>query len=707
MAETSHEPELRPARRQWLRTAGLLGAGSIAAAWLGRKITEAPPPRLRYARTIEAARHAIREAMAKSGVASVSVALVDGEQIAWQEVFGHADKARGIAPSATTMFAVGSISKLVAGIATLILVDRRQIDLDTPVVRYLRDFRMASPAYRDITVRMLLIHSSGLAGTDGRNLFTQIPVPGYAVQVQESLLTTRLKYPPGEMAIYCNDGFTLLEGIIQSVTGKPYVQFIQDELLAPLGMSHSHFPLQAFPAGSFALAYLGDTALPQECVNAYASGALYSTPTDLARLAAMLLNGGTSGRRSLLSPAAMAELHKNQGSHVRTNPLGQALGLGWDSVAHPAFEAQNIKALHKDGQTAFYSSQFFLLPVERLALILTGSSPDYGGETLAVKVLFDALTERGLAEPPDTRSAPSQPPLSPLDGAGIIGYYASNYSIFRIQADQGTDLEIATYRNLQWSSVAAGLKRAPDGTWITSTGLPSRTFAVLHDSGRDYLVERLAKSLTGEPRVEVLGQRIKQNAPLAHHWQQRTGRKWLCVNDHPQSILLKTGGPLFTLQALPALPGYLFAGYKRSIFQIIRPDRHDAGRADSVIQIPGRTGSNIDDVRIERRQGEEWLHFGSFLYCPLETVPELDSGNSTHAIGADGLAEWRRIPAGATVSIAGARYWRVFNEAMELVAASTDEQEGHPSTLGSLSYLMLFADTDEQIQLKCTVVHAT
>lgn len=707
MAETSHEPELRPARRQWLRTAGLLGAGSIAAAWLGRKITEAPPPRLRYARTIEAARHAIREAMAKSGVASVSVALVDGEQIAWQEVFGHADKARGIAPSATTMFAVGSISKLVAGIATLILVDRRQIDLDTPVVRYLRDFRMASPAYRDITVRMLLIHASGLAGTDGRNLFTQIPVPGYAVQVQESLRTTRLKYPPGDMAVYCNDGFTLLEGIIQSVTGKSYIQFIQDELLAPLGMSHSHFPLPPFPAGSFAPAYLGDTVLPQECVNAYASGALYSTPTDLARLAAMLLNGGTSSGRSLLSPAAMTELHKDQGVHVRTNPLGQALGLGWDSVAHPAFAARHIKALHKDGQTAFYSSQFFLLPAERLALILTGSSPDYGAEALAVKVLLDTLTERGLSEPSNTRPASSPPSLPPLDGAGIIGYYASNYGIFRIQAGQGPDLEIATYRKPQWSSVASGLKRAPDGTWITNAGPASRTFALLHDSGRDYLVERLAQGLTGAPRLEVLGQRIEQHASLARHWQQRAGRQWLCVNDHPQSILLKMGGPLFTLQALAELPGYLFAGYKRSVFQIIRPDRQDAGRADSVIQIPGRTGSNIDDVRIERRQGEEWLRFGSFLYRPLETVPELASGNSTHSIKAEGLAEWRHVPAGATLSIAGARYWRVFSEAMELVAASTDEQEGRPPALGSPSYLILFADAGQRIQLECAMRRTT
>lgn len=704
MAETLHSPKLLPARRRWLRAAAMLSTGSIAAAWLGCRQTKPPPSGLRYKRTIDAARNAIRSAMGKYSVASASLVLVDDGQIAWQEVFGYVDKARKTAPSATTMFAVGSLSKLVAGIATLILVDRKLIDLDTPVTHYLRDFRMTSPAYRDITVRMLLIHSSGLASTDGRNLFTQIPVPGYALQVQENLRTTRLKYQPGEMAVYCNDGFTLLEGIIQSVAGKPYIQFIKDELLTPLGMSHSRFPEQTFPAGSYAPAYMGDTALPQECVNSYTSGALYSTPTDLARLAALLLNNGRDGGRPLLSPLAMQELYKDQSPYIRTNPLGQKPGLGWDSVTHPAFAAHSVKALHKDGQTAFYSSQFFLLPAERLALILTGTSPDYGAEALAVQILFDALSERGHLAPSTIPNAFSHILLSSPNGARMTGFYASNYGIFRVQAKQREGLEIAAYQNQVWNAVISGLQRAPDGTWSSTAGSSQRTFALLHDSGRDYLLERLAKNQASEPRVEVLGQRIEQSPPLAPHWRQRAGRKWLCVNDHPQSVLLRMGGPLFTLHDLTDLPGYLFAGYKRSIFQLVRPDHQDAGRADSLVQIPGRTGSNIDDVRIEQRESEEWLRFGSFLYRPLETIVELVSGNSIHTIEAEELAEWRRIPLGTTVSITGARAWLVFSEAMELVSASTDEQESQLPAFGNLSYLMLFGDAGKLIQLRCKAV---
>ena len=67
----------------------------------------------------------------------------------------------------------------------MILVDRGLIDLDAPVVRYVKDFRMADgEAYRDITVRMLLNHSSGLPGTHFPNILTMVPVAGYATQVQ-------------------------------------------------------------------------------------------------------------------------------------------------------------------------------------------------------------------------------------------------------------------------------------------------------------------------------------------------------------------------------------------------------------------------------------------------------------------------------------------------------------------------------------------
>lgn len=84
--------------------------------------------------------------MAASGAASASVALVDGERVVWREAFGLVDRATQAAATPATRFAIGSVSKVVAALATMILVERQLVELDAPLVRYLPEFRMASPA---------------------------------------------------------------------------------------------------------------------------------------------------------------------------------------------------------------------------------------------------------------------------------------------------------------------------------------------------------------------------------------------------------------------------------------------------------------------------------------------------------------------------------------------------------------------------------
>ena len=114
-----------------------------------------------------------------------------------------------------------------------------------PLVNYLPAFRMASPEYTQVTVRMLLNHSSGFPGTDYRGLFTFSPVPACSTQVLETLKGQRLKHHPGYLNTYCNDGFTLIEQLVLAVTGRSYARFVQDEIFGPLGMNHSSYDRRA------------------------------------------------------------------------------------------------------------------------------------------------------------------------------------------------------------------------------------------------------------------------------------------------------------------------------------------------------------------------------------------------------------------------------------------------------------------------------
>src|SRR5436309_6387814 len=171
------------------------------------------------------------------GASAVAIALVDDKRIIWSQGFGLADRDTGQMPTHSTMFGVGSVSKMFATIAVMKLVDRGVVDLDTPLVTYLPAFRMASSGYENITVRMLLNHSSGFPGTDYRNADIRSPVPGYVDQVLQTLSMSRLKDPPGYMSVYCNDGFTITAALVEAMIGKSYVQFVQDGILIPLGMA--------------------------------------------------------------------------------------------------------------------------------------------------------------------------------------------------------------------------------------------------------------------------------------------------------------------------------------------------------------------------------------------------------------------------------------------------------------------------------------
>ena len=229
-----------------------------------------------YGAVIREGRTAAEDELRKSGTASLSAAFLDGDTVVWAEAFGLADKEASRPPTAETLYGIGSVSKMFAAAAVMKLVDRGKVDLDAPLVAYLPEFSMLSPEYRQVTVRMLINHSSGFPGSDYRNLMTSGPYPGYADQVLATLKESRLKHLPGLLNVYCNDGFTLVEKLVQAVSGKPYTQFVQDELLTPLGMTRTHFPLAPFPAGSFARSYdAGGTSSPR------------STPTPTGRAASI------------------------------------------------------------------------------------------------------------------------------------------------------------------------------------------------------------------------------------------------------------------------------------------------------------------------------------------------------------------------------------------------------------------------------------
>lgn len=664
-----HDLPANPARRRLLVASSFGGLAAAAGIGWTRYAQQA---RGAYRETIEYARAQVSQVMAAHRMSALSVALVEGERLVWREGFGRIDDS-GRAPAPETLYAVGSISKVVAALAVMILVDRGQIDLDAPVLRYLRAFRMAEPGYERVTVRMLLAHSAGFPGTDPCGLFTTRPVPGYAEQVLQTLAGQRLKHVPGEMSVYCNDGFTLIEPLIAAVTGLTYAQFVGREILQRLGMKHSCFPQTVLPRGSYASVYVGDAPEPMECINGLAAGGLYSTPSDVARLAMLFIGRGEVGGQRVLSEASLHELIGGQARFLAFHPLPfPEVGLGWDGVRQAGLAAAGFQALHKNGQTAFYGSQLLVAPWQGLAVVLTGTSPSYEPDALAEDILLRALAEKGASREatggwPGRHGDPGGEAGRGLDAA--TGVYAFNYGVWQLTAADDRSLVLARFDGDAWRPVEPRLveRTAGSGDWIGTEG---RSYRLISREGREYLVQRKWHPSGKYATEELIGERVLAKSLRPPIWQARIGRRWLCVNDDPDSILLNKAGPVFTIRSVNELPGYILASYKGGVLQIADPASDF--RADMAIRIPGVHGANIDDVLLEPRGGDEWLRFGRLLYRPLESVPALARGEAVVVRtpplrGRERFGQWLRISASGEYAVSGVTHWKVFDGSLVLV----------------------------------------
>jgi len=679
-----------PARRELLRLAGAAGIGIVAPNLLLGCSDSTGVSSPTFEATIAAARNAMLAATADPALPSISAALVDGERVIWAEAFGKTDAA-GSAPTTDTMFAIGSVSKMFATIATMILVDRQLVDLDAPLVSYVKDFRMASPEYAQITVRMLLSHSSGFPGTEARDFATMVPFPGYLDNLRQAMVNLRLKHAPGEMAVYCNDGFTMIEALVAAMSGKSFTQFVQEEIFTPLAMTHSRYPLAAFAPGSYAPGFTDNAPDPMMYVNLPGAGSLWSTPSDIGRVAMMLINGGQIGGGRILSQHAIAEMGRDHSGGLALNPVTQTIrfGLGWDDVAYNGLAETGITAWKKSGAVGAYHSVFIVAPTARLAFFVVAAGPEkYAGAEIAERILLQALAERGsIASVPAPLPTRPLPEASPTDAqlAAIAGYYANYKSVMRVVAQPDRTLTLSQFVNGAWKDTddAARLKMRSDGTF-SSDAKPLMAYRAAESGGLRYLVQREAYG-AGHYLIEwPYGQRIEPKAAVSAAWAARVGKRWLAVNEDVQSSSWSGGGVVFELAAVPELPGYVLNG----------PQITDATGSDTLaamcLKIPVLDGRDLNDIVIEKHNAEEWVRISSTWCRPVATVPALGAGTSTIVIGSETYAEWRKLPASGTVSVTGATAWKLFDSDFALKASSDANGSAPLPGTGDAAYLLLF-----------------
>ncbi len=249
--------------------------------------------------------YTLEERMAYHNVPGVSVAVLDGGEIAWARAWGIADTETGTPVTTETLFQAASISKPVAALAAMSLVEDGALALDGPINAHLTDWQVPDNEFTAdsaVTLRGLLTHTAGLTvwGFPGYRKDQEF-APGRAVATNVEVLDgagntdpVRVYRTPGIGWQYSGGGYTVMEEAVENVTGRAFHEVMQERVLGPAGMEHSTYaqplPEARWPEASRAHGGDGSEA-PGEWHNypEQAAAGLWTTPSDMLRLSAHLL----------------------------------------------------------------------------------------------------------------------------------------------------------------------------------------------------------------------------------------------------------------------------------------------------------------------------------------------------------------------------------------------------------------------------------
>lgn len=678
MIEKGRAGAARWTRREMLQAAGWTGLAGLGSALPLGLAGCGGGRHAGLEETLAAARAEIQTVMKAGANPALSVALSDRERVIWAEALGVIDPVQGTPASTDTLFCIGSCSKLLAAVAVMRLAYLGRLELDAPLVSVLPSFRMASPEYTQITPRMLISHAAGFPGTDSFNAVTGTPFSGLAAQLMQQLSTTRLKHRPGEMSVYSNDAFTMVEPLVGAVAGMPYPEFVTQQILRPLGMARSRFATEAFPAGAYAPGIEAGHAQPQLFANVYASGGLFTTPAELARLLAMLMNGGELDGVRLLSEAQVQEMARDQtlGQPLRRADLADGYGLGWDGGREEGLAFVGITAWHKSGAIGPYRTQIMVLPEENLALTITATGAPYDEQGLAERVLLRAMAERrriaALPAPLQVQVLP-RAPVTPAQVEAMAGLYANAAGLARLQAQADHSLALSVWNGQAWSASQTLWARS-DGTWSADAS-PAVSYRARVLDGRAYLSRR-RPGAGGHYLTEFMyAQQVPSRPPMTAAWQARLGRTWLLANGRSDYDDGTLQDPSFVIRGFPDLPGYV------SLFG----QALDASASDTVagmwMKIPENMGRDMNDLVIGLHEGRERLAIGSVRFVLREDVPML---TPTVTIEADLGAAWRVLPRAGTVRVQGSSAWRLYDAQLRLLAHGVGDGPTAAAPAGAL-----------------------
>lgn len=318
--------------------------------------------------------------MKQHGIAGAALLVAHDGQTAKTAAYGVANLELGTPVSPQTVFEIGSLTKQFTAAGILLLQQDGKISVDDKVSRYLRE---APAAWKAITLRHLLTHTSGLknyTGLDGFELRRHLN----QAQFIEAVRLLPFDFEPGTSWKYCNTGYNLLGFIIENVSGKTYWDFMSERLFRPLDMTATTNRLPSIIITNRAAGYEQTNHVlinrDSDLTDVFSAGALVSTVLDLGQW-----NEALDGQK-FLTAASKEQMWRPM---KLTNGNATKYGFGWfiDTV-------EGHQNIGHSGSTSGFSASIQRFPNERLAVILLTNTDEQIATTLARRIAMLFLEQK-------------------------------------------------------------------------------------------------------------------------------------------------------------------------------------------------------------------------------------------------------------------------------------------------------------------------
>ena len=333
----------------------------------------------------------MQQFIAVGEIAGAVTLVATADEILHLDASGLADVDSQRPMQPDSIFWIASMTKPITGTAIMMLHDEGRLSVDDSIAKHLpefRELRTADGTAVDVTIKQLLTHTSGLgeiSPAEAREARTLADVtPLYA--------SKPVRFAPGSQWAYCQSGINTAARIVEVVSGKSFVDFLDERLFGPLGMKDTTFYLSDEQALRLATSYRridgADDGAAQSKLEVAdisilygkeptsldrfpaANGGLFSTAPDYARFCQMILGGGEFAGRRFLSRAAVRQMTSVHTSDLRTGfTPGNGWGLGWCIVREP----QGVTAVLSPGTFGHggaYGTQAWIDPEKERIYIL-------------------------------------------------------------------------------------------------------------------------------------------------------------------------------------------------------------------------------------------------------------------------------------------------------------------------------------------------